>query len=99
MVLKFPFTRAASTNGLHRYSGFWGVVTTGDGGAEFVGYSTGANVAEVGVGDLFGLRGARDIDRLVYLKISSHFLIFGEETHPIELKNDILSTQGYSHVH
>jgi hypothetical protein len=63
IVLKFPFTRAASTNGLQRYKGFEGggvrgVVTTGDGRA-----SAGGNVAEVGVGVRLG-RWARVIERL-----------------------------------
>lgn len=62
IVLKFPFTRAASTNGRHRYNGFRGaggcVATTGDGRG-----STGGNVAEVGVGDRLG-RWARVMERL-----------------------------------
>jgi len=60
MVLKLPLTRAASTNGLHKYRGF-GTELTGDGGTGGGGMS---NVAEVGVGERFGPRGARDIERL-----------------------------------
>ena len=64
MVLKFPFTSAASTNGLHRYSGFCtGAGLLGlEGGNDSVEFE--GNVAEVGVVDRFGGRGARDIDRL-----------------------------------
>jgi hypothetical protein len=65
MVLKLPLTKAASTKGLHRYKGFGGALTgdagtTGLGGTE----SAGEKVAEVGVGDLLGPRGALVIDRL-----------------------------------
>lgn len=66
MVLKLPFTRAASTNGLHRYNGFsfalpGGEAVLGDGGTE----ASGGNVAEVGVGERFGPLGALDIERLL----------------------------------
>ena len=56
IVLKLPLTSAASTNGLHRYKGFW---VTGDGadgderGVESLEAALG-KVAEVGVGDRFG---------------------------------------------
>lgn len=66
IVLKFPFTNAASTNGLHRYSGFCagagGCVVLGLVGNDSVEFE--GNVAEVGVVDLLGGRGARVIDRL-----------------------------------
>lgn len=62
IVLKFPFTRAASTNGLLRYRGL-GTVTMGDGGDDFAGGISGGNVADVGVGDRFG-RCARVMERL-----------------------------------
>ena len=62
IVLKFPFTRAASTNGRHRYKGFrgagGGIAAAGDGRE-----SAGENVAEVGVGDRLG-RWARVMERL-----------------------------------
>jgi hypothetical protein len=65
MVLKLPWTRADSTKGLHRYNGLFGSDIPGDGG---IGGgcmpSDGGKVAEVGVGDLFGRRGARPIERL-----------------------------------
>lgn len=57
--MKLPFTSAASTKGLHRYNGFDGVVTTGDGGV----ISVGEKVPLVGVGERFA-RGARAIERL-----------------------------------
>lgn len=69
IVLKFPFTRAASTNGLHRYSGF-GAATVGDGGAALCGTSEGENAAEVGVGDRLG-RCPRVIERLESAQRSS----------------------------
>jgi len=66
IFLKFPFTRAASTNGLHRYKGFRGAgggfATTGDGRE-----AAGGNVAEVGVGDCLG-RWARVMERPIVLK-------------------------------
>jgi len=62
IVLKFPLTRAASTNGLHRYKVFvgagGGVGTAGGGGAPARG-----TVADVGVGDRLG-RCARVMERL-----------------------------------
>lgn len=63
MVLKFPLTKADSTNGLHKYNGFDGDDPVGDGGTGGGGIS-GGKVAEVGVGDLLGPRGARLMDRL-----------------------------------
>lgn len=61
MVLKLPFTRAASTKGLHKYNGFGVVVPVGVvGGRE----SVDGKVADVGVVDRLGGRGARCIDRL-----------------------------------
>lgn len=54
IVLKLPLTRAASTNGLHKYNGFWvpGAVPEGDtGGAPS--FEVG-NVEEVGVGERLG---------------------------------------------
>ena len=62
MVLKFPLTRAASTKGLHRYSGFGGVGAVGLGGGND---SVEGKVAEVGVVDRLGGFGALFIDRLV----------------------------------
>ena len=65
MVLKFPLTSAASTKGLQRYKGFCVCVGAfvfgleGNDSVEFEG-----NVAEVGVVDRFGGRGALVIDRL-----------------------------------
>lgn len=63
MVLKLPLTRAASTNGLHKYRGFGAPEMTGDGGTGGGGMS-GWDVEEVGVGERFGPRGARDMERL-----------------------------------
>ena len=86
IVLKFPFTRAASTNGLHRYSGFC-TAAPGDGGTgdrfEPSGY-----VADVGVGERFGARGARLSLRLpTAIKAIRDFLsLYGRITHPKELK-------------
>ena len=65
IVLKFPLTNAASTNGLERNSGF-GIAGTGnDGETAFEGIiSVGEKAAEVGVVVLFGALWARVIDRL-----------------------------------
>jgi len=75
MVLKLPFTRAASTNGLHRYNAFGAGVPPGDGGIGIDGmYSEVGEVAEVGVVDLLvGPRGWRPVME-----------------RPIELKKDML---------
>ena len=64
MVLKLPLTSAASTNGLQRYKGFCaGAGLLGlDGGNDSV--ELDGKVAEVGVVDRLGGRGARVIDRL-----------------------------------
>ena len=91
IVLKLPFTSAASTNGLHRYSGLGpagvGVVVLGLVGSESVEFE--GNVAEVGVVDRFGGRGARVIERL-RLSSASRTMPHYVETHPIELKNDMI---------
>lgn len=67
IVLKLPLTRAASTNGLHRYNGFWipGTDAEGDaGGAPSLEEALG-NVVDVGVGDRLGPLGPeRCIERL-----------------------------------
>ena len=63
MVLKFPFTRAASTNGLQRNKGL-GAVAKGEGGTEVGLEASGGKPAEVGVGERLGPRGARFILRL-----------------------------------
>jgi hypothetical protein len=61
IVLKFPLTSAASTNGLERYRGFFIAGTIGE---EFGGLIS-ADVAEDGVVVLFdGARWARVIERL-----------------------------------
>lgn len=62
IVLKFPLTSAASTKGLHKKSGFCtGCGLEGlEGGCE----SVPGNVADVGVVDRLGGRGALVIDRL-----------------------------------
>ena len=60
IVLKFPLTTEASTNGLHRYRGFgpWETGDDGTGGGRAV--SAMGKVAELGVvGDLRGFLGAR----------------------------------------
>lgn len=68
IVLKLPLTRAASTNGLHRYKGFWAAGDGADGderGAESFEAALG-KVAEVGVGERFGALGPeRCIERLI----------------------------------
>lgn len=48
MVLKFPFTRAASTKGLHRYKGFCPLGVAGGNGGGKPGPSNGAEVGVVG---------------------------------------------------
>jgi len=67
IVLKLPLTSAASTNGLHRYNGFW---VAGDGaderGAESFEAALG-KVTEVGVGERFGALG-RCIERPMEFK-------------------------------
>jgi hypothetical protein len=64
IVLKLPLTRADSTKGLHKYSGLFGADdVVGDGGTGGGGIS-GGKVDEVGVGDRFGPRGARLMERL-----------------------------------
>ena len=65
IVLKLPLTRAASTNGLHKYNGFWapGAVPEGDAGGA-PSFEVG-NVEEVGVGERLGPLGPeRFIERL-----------------------------------
>jgi len=54
IVLKLPLTRAASTNGLHKYNGFWvtGAAPEGDAGGA-TSFEVG-NVEEVGVGERLG---------------------------------------------
>ena len=64
MVLKFPLTSAASTNGLERNNGL-GPVDEGEGGTEVGLEASGGKPAEVGVGERFGPRGARFILRLI----------------------------------
>jgi hypothetical protein len=90
MVLKLPLTRAASTNGLQRYKGFSGTepggeVVLGDGGTE----ESGGNVAEVGVGERFGPRGALAIERLADIIIRNYLLRRRGDTDPMELKKDM----------
>jgi hypothetical protein len=93
IVLKFPLTSAASTKGLHRYSGFDNDGTTGDwgtGGGCGCEDSCGEKVAEVGVGDRLGPRGLRAMERLT----QSHIVkdIVGTKTrgtYPMELKKDM----------
>ena len=58
IVLKFPLTSAASAKGLHRYNGFE-MVVDGDGGTGGGFIPSGGKVAEVGVGERLGARGAR----------------------------------------
>ena len=68
IVLKFPLTSAASEKGLHKYRGFCTAVD-GDGGTGGGFMPSGGNVAEVGVGDRLGARGAR------LLSFRLHFVI------------------------
>ena len=80
MVLKLPFTNAASTKGLQRYNGLLegAVEVTGDCGME-LGFSTGGNVAEVGVGErLAGPRGALVIERLYNAFLCKYALVCNE---------------------
>jgi len=98
IVLKLPLTRAASTNGLQRYNGFWtpGAVAKGEaGGAESVALG---NVADVGVVERLG-----GLGRCTMLRLQSGKKIRGNTcqwtsglvlpqrctTHPMELKKDI----------
>lgn len=62
IVLKLPFTSAASTKGLQRNSGFW--IGWGLDGLEGGNESVDGNDPDVGVVDRLGGRGARLIDRL-----------------------------------
>ena len=65
IVLKFPFTRAASTKGLQRYNGLLSGADGADGVAAMAMFMlSGGNVVEVGVGERFGARGARPSFRL-----------------------------------
>lgn len=64
MCLKLPFTSAASTNGLHRYSGLGIEGVVGVPGSD----SVDGNVEDVGVVERFGGRGARLIERPIELK-------------------------------
>jgi hypothetical protein len=69
IVLKFPLTKAASTNGLERYRGLGIGGVFGDGGTGLGGsISAGEKVADVGVGLRFGPLCERVIDRLIELK-------------------------------
>lgn len=79
IVLKFPFTSADSTKGLHKYRGFEGVVLVGDGGTGGGGMS-GGKVVEVGVGDRLGPRGARLMERLGMGVSGGWAAIFGKVT-------------------
>lgn len=65
MVLKLPFTRAASTKGLQRNNGFCVTFPVdGDDGKDDGLVPSGGNVADVGVGERLGPRGARLLLRL-----------------------------------
>jgi len=67
MVLKFPLTSAASTNGLQRYKGFWVLATgaDGDAGGMWSAELALGDVVEVGVGERLGPLGPeRCIERL-----------------------------------
>lgn len=100
IVLKLPLTRAASTNGLHKYNGFWvpGAVPEGDAGGA-PSFEVG-NVEEVGVGERLGALGPeRCIVRLpqsrveirVNRKKKKSQLRHGRchIAYPIELKKDM----------
>jgi hypothetical protein len=67
IVLKLPLTRADSTKGLHKYKGLAGVSPVGEGGIGGGGISGGKDV-DVGVGERFGPRGARLMERPIELK-------------------------------
>jgi hypothetical protein len=56
IVLKFPLTSAASTNGLQRYKGFWvpGTETDGDAGGTWSTKVEVVDMVEVGVGERLG---------------------------------------------
>jgi len=64
IVLKLPLTRADSTKGLHKYSGLFGAGDVVRDGGTGGGGISGGKVDEVGVGDRFGPRGARLMERL-----------------------------------
>lgn len=61
IVLKLPFTSAASTKGLHRYRGLGAPGLVGVGGGRV---SVDGKLAEVGVVDRLGARGLRCMERL-----------------------------------
>lgn len=101
IVLKLPLTSAASTKGLQRYKGLGvggaGVVVLGLAGNESV--ELDGNVADVGVVDRFGGRGARVIERLSCMPLQpSTPAMDAKRTHPIELKKDIMLVLAYGKV-
>jgi len=76
IVLKFPLTSAASTNGLQRYKGFWVPATgaDGDAGGRWSAKVALGDVVEVGVGDRLGPLGPeRCIERL-YMKMIEKYM-------------------------
>jgi hypothetical protein len=92
IVLKLPFTRAASTNGLQRYNAFGAGAPPGEGGMGNEGRDSDVeDVAEVGVVDLLiGPRGWRPVmERLIELNewVTRER---ASETYPRELKKDML---------
>ena len=104
IVLKFPLTSAASTNGLQRYKGFWvpATGTDGDAGGTWSTRVEVVDIVEVGVGERLGppLGPERFIVRLSpptkkerkYVSATENpgfFLLRDERAYPMELKNDI----------
>lgn len=89
IVLKLPFTSAASTNGLQRYNGFWPGVVDGDAGGRLSALEDVGKVADVGVGERLLCLGALPrIERLrFYISYTASAVMNG--TRPIELKNDM----------
>lgn len=99
IVLKLPLTRAASTNGLHKYNGFWapGAIPEGDAGGA-TSFKVG-NVEGVGVGERLGPLGPeRCIVRLPQTRVDCQSrkkknsnLGHGRchIAYPIELKKDM----------
>lgn len=98
IVLKFPFTRAASTNGLQRYSGFVvagaGTVVLGLVGNDSVEFD--GNVADVGVVDRLGGRGARAIDRLEGIASGSfEYCMRNNLPNRVEKRHNVKLPRGY----
>ncbi|EED81916.1 predicted protein [Postia placenta Mad-698-R] len=90
MCLKLPFTSAASTNGLHRYSGLGIEGVVGVPGSD----SVDGNVEDVGVVERFGGRGARLIERLHNGDLDQCNALAAEDEEQYEERQRSSKTQG-----